>query len=441
VHAYFSYRFDEGVLRWRSTDGEADSDRRLEALRGALQADLPRTAADKYDTRWNQLVLVDVTAWGPRAIVLRFYPEPGPAPESMYGFVVPEEVLTERLTEILDREPILPGARLGSADQEDLLAVEIRDGAGRRMAASPNYAHSAFTAWESLGDAFGALTVTVAMPDDAAETLVIGGLPASRLPAILALLLLTTGVVIAAIRLLRREAELGALRADFVSSISHELRTPIAQIRMFGETLLLDRVRSDEERQRSLEILVKESRRLAHQVDNVLLFSRAEQQTVRLDPKPTDLRALLQEIVEGFRPLAETRGMRLRNDFDSDVVASVDAMALEQTVINLLDNAVKYGPDGQTIRLGVRSTRAGHAQIVVEDEGPGIPPEDRDTIWDPYARLERDRESAIAGTGIGLAVVREMVRRMDGTVRVENGTGGGARFVIEFVRGEEGEGP
>src|SRR3989475_9770034 len=202
----------------------------------------------------------------------------------------------------------------------------------------------------------GRLQVQVALRPDMAPKLVIGGMPRSNLPMLLSLLALTAGLVVAALLQLRREYELSRLRADFVSGVSHELRTPLAQIRMFSETLLLGRVRSDEERLRSLEIIDQESRRLAHLVENLLHFSRSERRLARLSPAPAPLAPLLREAAESFAPLAAARSVTLCTALADAVVASVDADALRQMLLNLLDNAVKYGPAGQTVTLGVGVT-------------------------------------------------------------------------------------
>src|SRR3989440_450624 len=249
---------------------------------------------------------------------------------------------------------------------------------------------------------------------------------------------LTAGLVVAALLQLRREYELSRLRADFVSGVSHELRTPLAQIRMFSETLLLGRVRTDEERERSLEIIDQEARRLTHLVENLLHFSRSERRLTRLSPAAAPLAPLVSEAAEAFAPLAAARGVRLCTDLTDGIVAPVDADALRQMLLNLLDNAVKYGPAGQTVTLGL-TLADGRALVSVDDQGPGIPAAERERIWDRFWRLERDRDSAVAGTGIGLAVVRELVALHGGGAWAEDGQNGplpaggrGVRFVIEL---------
>jgi signal transduction histidine kinase len=265
----------------------------------------------------------------------------------------------------------------------------------------------------------------------AAPKLVIGGLPQSRLPILLALLGLSAGLVVAALAVQRRAQALARLRADFVSRVSHELRTPLTQIRMFAETLLLGRVRSDSERRRSLKIIDKEARRLSHLVDNVLLFSRGERRRLRLTPRPLDLAALVRSLLIEFAPPAHSSRIRLAATPPDPSMARADPDAVRQILLNLLDNAVKYGPAGQEIQVGLRRVDSA-LQVWVEDQGPGIPRAERSRVWQSFERLDRDRDSAVGGAGIGLAVVRELAELQGGRAWVEDGQRGGARFVVEL---------
>jgi signal transduction histidine kinase len=232
---------------------------------------------------------------------------------------------------------------------------------------------------------------------------------------------------------MRREAALARLRADFVSSVSHELRTPLAQIRMFAELLRMGWIRSEQEHTRSLSIIDQEARRLGHLVDKVLCFDRVDRGENTLIAEPTLLAPLVEEVLEAFGPLAKARQVELEVELDETVVAEVDRGAMRQVLINLLDNAVKYGPNGQTIRVALeRGTENTCAQLWVEDQGAGIPADERDRIWEPFHRLERDSNSAIAGSGIGLALVRTLTQAHGGRVSVEDGAQGGSRFVVEI---------
>jgi signal transduction histidine kinase len=369
------------------------------------------------------------------------------------GFVVERAALASVFARVLAERTLLPpslGAGSPGTLTNDDLSVWVVDLAGQTLyppgispesgaAAADPYASRLYAA-RPFGDAYGGnlegATVRVAIDPAAAPKLVIGGLPRSRLPLLLALLGLTAGLVATAIFQLRRARKLTRLRSDFVSQVSHELRTPLTQIRMFAETLRLGRVRSEAEGRRSLEIVDREARRLGHLVENILQFSRGERGTLELTRTVQPLAPLLAEVVEELAPLLEARGARVRvRPGDGDPVeAAVDAGAFRQILLNLLDNAVKYGPEGQEILLETsRREGAGSWMLVtVDDQGPGVPRRDRERIWQSFRRLDRDRDRAVAGTGIGLAVVRELVERHGGRARVEDGWRGGARFIVEL---------
>ena len=275
-----------------------------------------------------------------------------------------------------------------------------------------------------------------------ANQLVVGGLPQSRLPMLMTLFVIAAGLLTVALVQLRRQQELARLRTEFVSGVSHELRTPLAQIRWFAELLHLGKLRSEDERARSAGIIDQEARRLTYLVENVLNFSRSEKGANRVSPAPVDLDHEILEALELFAPLARARKMLVATALDASAVISLDRDAFRQILLNLLDNAVKYGPAGQTITVG--SEIAGdRARVWVEDQGPGIPNEDRQRVWEPYVRLNRDAESATGGSGIGLSVVRELVSLHGGRTRAESAPGGGARVVIDFplTQPDSGEPP
>jgi signal transduction histidine kinase len=169
-----------------------------------------------------------------------------------------------------------------------------------------------------------------------------------------------------------------------------------------------------------------------HMVDNLLHFSRSRGPRARMTLEPSELAPILASVAASFAPLAEACAMRLRTRLEPGVTARVDGGALRQIVLNLLDNAVKYGPPGQTVQLGTRVI-GDRVRIYVADEGPGSPEEDRERIWSPYVRLRRDRNGARGGSGIGLAVVRELAAGMGGTARVLP-SDSGACLAVELPR-------
>jgi signal transduction histidine kinase len=209
---------------------------------------------------------------------------------------------------------------------------------------------------------------------------------------------------------------------------------------MFTETLLLDRIRSTEEQRRSLEIIDREARRLTQLVENILQFSRMDRKIDSLTKVKRELAPLIQEIVEDFESVMNGSEAQIELRLSFGLAANVDPDALRQIVINLLDNAVKYGRKKQKVILGLEA-RDGMACLFVDDEGPGVPVADRKRIFERFQRLERDRQSAIAGTGIGLSVVHDLVTRHGGQCSVATGDRGGAKFVVELPISKAEEGP
>ncbi|MDA0791264.1 MAG: HAMP domain-containing sensor histidine kinase [Proteobacteria bacterium] len=288
-------------------------------------------------------------------------------------------------------------------------------------------------------DIFGNMRVHLGIDPELASSLIIGGLPESRLPIIYGSTAAVVGslwVVAAlfmgfALVMLYRERSLAYLRADFVSRVSHELRTPLAQIMMFAQTLLLDRVRTDEARKRSLQVIDKEARRLSHLVDNILQFSSAERGQTDVRMARTPLYPLVREIVDQFRPMMKDGRLVISSDVGDDVEVTLDVDAFRQMFVNLLDNAVKYSPPGGNVDVRL-FTGEGRVNVAVEDRGPGIPDSEKDRIWEPYYRTSTMTDQAIGGTGLGLAVVNELARLQAAHVSTSAREGGGARFTIGF---------
>jgi signal transduction histidine kinase len=389
---------------------------------------------------WEFEGIVGRRADGEHALVYVLRRDDAGNPAAAYGFEVPPARLARAIfRRVLPSPYLLPTALTRGLPNDSLISVVALDAAGREVYRSPRQYPLTYAAEDTLGQQYGGLSVRVALRPSAAQALVIGGLPRSRLPLLLVLFALAAGLVATALLQLGRERELARLRSDFVSGVSHELRTPLAQIRMFAETLRLGRVRSEGERARSIEIIDQEARRLSNLVDNVLHFSRAERRAVRLAPEPEDLARLVRQAVEAFGPLARSRRTDVALALDEDVVAVADRGAFLQVLLNLLDNAVKYGPPGQTVVVGLARV-AGQARVWVEDRRPGIPARDRERVFTPFYRLERDAGSAVAGSGIGLAVVWELVALHGGRVWAEDGPTGGARVVVELplAAGEAG---
>ncbi|NIR46048.1 MAG: HAMP domain-containing histidine kinase [Gemmatimonadetes bacterium] len=383
-----------------------------------------------FDPEWDHAVVAGAPEGATHLLVYVVEFERAGTPAAARGFGVELREVPEAFGYAFEY-PLLPPSLTGGGDNSDYLSVRVLGAADDVLYQTEPQYRSEFTSREYLSDQHGHLAVEVALRAEIVDALIIGGLPRSRLPVLAGLLLLAAGLVAAAIYLLRREVELARMRAEFVSNVSHELRTPLAQIRMFAETLLLGRVRSDSERDRGLRIIDQEARRLSHLVGNILLFSRAERNGMRLNVETTELPLQVAEVLDAFRPLAAAREVEVIADVAADIVAEVDRSAFRQILLNLLDNAVKYGPEGQEVSVGLQRTD-GLVRLWVDDQGPGVPREDRDKVFRAFSRLDRERENAVAGTGIGLSVVRALTLQHGGRVWVEAAPGGGARFVVEL---------
>jgi signal transduction histidine kinase len=424
------YRFDPAAGKLE-TSGAALSPESVAWLRASLAArgGKPLAAGRRYDAQYASIggslagfvtLPVDGTMGGPKDVV---------------GFTVDPDVLATVIGRALKRGPLLPPSLGGNEAGKDAVYVRLLDPFGREVLRSGTPSTPGLGAEKKLGSDYGGIlegfVLDTSIDPAAAGKLAIGGLPRSRLPVLIALIAVTFGLTLTAGLQLRKERLLARMRSDFVSRVSHELRTPLTQIRMFAETLLLERVRSDDERSRYLAIIDREARRLSHLVENVLRFSRTERGEVRLAPRPHDLGPLVRDLLDEFRPLAAARGVQLAARVEDGAMASVDDDALRQILLNLLDNAVKYGPIGQEVVVGI-TPGAASVRVWVDDEGPGIPSADRERIWRRFFRLESHRASTIAGTGIGLTVVRDLVDLHGGRSWVEPGARDGARFVVEF---------
>ena len=422
---------DSSFMLSRGSDSVADEARLVAALRDAA----PRAANDHSG---HPHLLADARRTGTGVVAWALLKDVTGRPRAVYGFGGGQEMLRGALERVCAQDPLLPPALAGGQSNDSLLYVSVIAPDGATMYESPVWYADRFAADDTLGARLGGLTARATVRPEAAGMLVIGGLPGSRLPLIVGLLILAGGVGAASLVQLRRERELARLRDDFVSGVSHELRTPLAQIRMFAELLDERKLRTDDEHRRSTRILRQESQRLTHLIENVLQFSRSRRAPAQLATKEIDLPSFVTETVDSFRPLADARTVVLATDVESGLAAHADPAVLRQMLINLLDNAVKYGPESQTVIIGAQRV-GGVVRITVTDEGPGVPAADRERIWEPYRRLARDANGPVGGSGIGLAVVREMAVRHGGTARVEDVASGGASFVIELPADREPE--
>lgn len=348
------------------------------------------------------------------------------------AFLLSAAAVEAKLQELANEVMILPPAIYPVDSLDRGLGIELH--AGGRVIARRGFADSTrFIGHHDMGPMFGNLAVRVRIAEDLAPALVIGGVPRSRVPLLAGVLFLTLLLAGAAVVQAQQERQLVRLREDVVAGASHELRTPLAQIRLFAETLRLGRVRTEDERERALVIIEREARRLEHLVDNLLHTARFERGGIQLAREHLDVAALTRQIVDEFAPLAGKGGVRMEVSGDHSAMASVDAAAWRQVVMNLLDNAVKYGGRGSVVRVEVCSP-PGRVVLTMSDEGPGVPPSDRDKVWQRFWRGGAAVSSGAAGSGLGLATVRDLVALHGGRCAVVESRDTGATFQLDLPR-------
>jgi signal transduction histidine kinase len=208
-----------------------------------------------------------------------------------------------------------------------------------------------------------------------------------------------------------------------VSAVSHELKTPLTAVRMYGEMLRDGMVESTEQRQAYYETITLEAERLSRLINNVLELSQLERNTRQVNLSVGDVSQAVREAVSMLRPHAEREGFTLEVSAAPNLPAArFDRDALTQILFNLLDNALKYGSSAEERRISVRCepSEAGGVRIAVADRGPGVAPEQLAAIFEPFYRGENELTRKKQGTGIGLALVRGLAERMRGKVEGRN---------------------
>jgi signal transduction histidine kinase len=230
-----------------------------------------------------------------------------------------------------------------------------------------------------------------------------------------------------------QQHRLAEMKTNFVSSVSHELRAPIASVRLLAEALERGKITDPAKAREYYRFLVQETRRLTSLIENVLDFSRIEQGRKEYQFEPVDLAALAGQTVQLMLPYASERQVALawQPGIGPSPNPCCDGLALQQALINLIDNAIKHSPAGATVGIGLESG-AGSVRLWVEDRGPGIPPEEHERIFERFYRRGSELRRETQGIGIGLTIVKHIVEAHGGRVLVRSGPGQGSRFTIQL---------
>ena len=343
---------------------------------------------------------------------------------AVYGAVLPARAIIASLFDPIPRGATERLARLDSLS----LAVTSRGDTLFGALASGRQAAS-YRVPGSLSD----LTVVVALGGRQAAMAMLMPVAHDRLWINGLLVLTTILVIVFAVGSSRREVLLARARSDFIAGVSHDLRLPLAQIILAGETLALGRDRNQADRDALTGSILREARRLGTLVENVLLVSRTGAVALKPHLQSVDVANLFTEVVEAVHLAIEDAGHSIEANAGQGRAVVADRGLLRQALVNLVDNSIKYGKPGQRIRLTSDVTPVNRVTIEVEDEGSGIPAAERNRLFEPYERLGRDQTSERTGSGLGLAVVRQVVLACGGSVRIDDGSAGGTRVVIELA--------
>ncbi|MFD2613468.1 two-component system histidine kinase PnpS [Paenibacillus gansuensis] len=237
---------------------------------------------------------------------------------------------------------------------------------------------------------------------------------------------------ISAIRRLER------MRSEFVANVSHELKTPIAAVKGFAETLLAGAVKDEETANSFLQIIYDESDRLNRLIVDILELSKIESKRIPLYFSPIHMDMFVRKTVEVMRTEAAKKQVKIDMQVDETVYLEADEDRLRQILINLLANGISYTPEGGKVTVLVEPadpTPEGdyeHVRIIIEDTGIGIPKKDLPRIFERFYRVDKARSRSSGGTGLGLSIVKHLVELHRGTIRVESGLGVGSKFIIEL---------
>lgn len=237
------------------------------------------------------------------------------------------------------------------------------------------------------------------------------------------------GAVVAVLRDQTALRRLMTVRRDFVANVSHELRTPVTSIQGYAETLLRNDTDAETSRQ-FLEIVHRQALRLGGLVEQLLALSELEARgRDDIARESVELVSIAQHVAETVRGRAEQRKMRVTIDVAGDARALADPEGVERAVLNLVDNAIKYGSEGGEVKIG--GVRDGASvKITVSDDGPGIDPKHLPRLFERFYRVDPGRSRSHGGAGLGLSIVRHLVESMDGSIDVASDVGKGARFEV-----------
>jgi signal transduction histidine kinase len=344
-------------------------------------------------------------------------------------WIDPRGFLVDHLNDVIqERLPTNP-RMYGGFESTRRLSVSIHDPRGVEIGRlrSPGSQRTARS--EQFSGPFESYSVRVAATANA-PVVWTGRFVAIEITFIALMVLAIVVATVFGLRYTLRQLELAQLKAGFVSNVTHELKTPIALIRLAVETLEMRRYTSPEESEKFLQTIGRETQRLSQLVDNILDFARLEAGRHVFRFEEVDVVQLVRETVEAFRPRFEHLGFVVDLDLPPSLPAvRGDQVALTHCLLNLLDNAIKYSKARRRVRIAARA-RGDEVAISVTDHGIGIDPGDQKRIFEKFVRLETGLIHDVKGAGLGLSLVDQIIRGHGGRIEVESAPGEGSTFTL-----------
>lgn len=351
--------------------------------------------------------------------------------DAIAGFAVDTMVVRYQILKSLygHRAQILTSSGLAAADSQAFtLTVQLAD--GTTLAHYPAAKPANITGTASLPALFGGWQVTVGLNESVAGVAM--GTVVARSPLTLMLVLagLAAVALLIAYGAARRAAELAAMRAALISGMSHELRTPLTEILLVGESIQRGQYHDATELEHAVDVVVREARRLLRMISNVLQISVTGNETP-LRGSRQRIGEEVRRVAEDFASIAAGYSCTLVVRIDDDELVVIDLEAIRQILNNFLDNACRYGGPGQSVHMTLH--RQGDAlRLDVSDSGPGIPASYREAVWQPFTRAPHAADKERFGSGIGLAVARQLATQYRGRTGIDPSTSGGACVYVEF---------
>jgi two-component system phosphate regulon sensor histidine kinase PhoR len=366
-------------------------------------------------------VLLD-SLGGDFRVALLFAAERGPQEFLLAGFIIePERIARDEL-----------GPRLQETAGSDFVVAVFRKGTQEAIYSTDQTGLERITQRRSLW-VFPQLELGIRFRGSSAEDLAASRSRQLVIMVVALDLLLLTGAWLT-YRNVRRETELAKLKSDFVSNVSHELRTPLALIRMYAETLEMGRIQQEEKIQEYYATIVSESGRLTRLVNNILNFSRMEAGRMPFTFRPADLNDVVRGSLEVWREHLREGNVAVDEHLDPSLPAvAVDAEAAGEALMNLIDNALKYGGEQKYLLLAT-GTEGNRVYIRVGDHGIGIAQKDHQKIFEMFYRASGSVRDGMRGSGVGLAIVRHIMEAHGGTVTLQSTPGAGSTFTLWFPK-------